>query len=102
MLPYYEDLAVTYARMLDPDAEEADWWREVTRIVLHIDPDREPDRAWQAFESHFARAKMGGKAWILAVTPARLASRRQCLTKAGLAPSTIRFPCLTVAFSRQP
>jgi hypothetical protein len=25
--------------------------------VLHIDPEREPDRAWQAFESHLARAK---------------------------------------------
>jgi hypothetical protein len=38
------------------DAEGADW-REVVRIVLHIDPDREPDRARQAFNSHLARAK---------------------------------------------
>jgi hypothetical protein len=38
------------------DAEGADW-REVARIVLHIGPDREPDRARQAFASHLARAK---------------------------------------------
>jgi hypothetical protein len=43
-------------RLLDADAEGADW-REVARIVLHIDPDREPDRVRQAFESHLARAK---------------------------------------------
>jgi hypothetical protein len=35
---------VTYLRLLDADAEGADW-REVARIVLHIDPDREPERA---------------------------------------------------------
>jgi hypothetical protein len=53
---YDEEHAVTYMRMLDADAEGADW-REVARIVLHIDPDREPDRARQAFESHLARAR---------------------------------------------
>jgi hypothetical protein len=36
--------------------EVADW-REVPRIVLHIDPEREPDRARAAFDSHLARAK---------------------------------------------
>ena len=50
-----EGHAVTYMRLLDAD-EGADC-REVARIVLHIDPEREPDRAWQAFESHLARAK---------------------------------------------
>jgi hypothetical protein len=48
--------AVTHLRMLDADADGADW-REVARIVLHIDPDHEPDRARQAFESHLARSK---------------------------------------------
>ena len=38
------DLFVTYLRLLDADDEGADW-REVARIVLHIDPDREPARA---------------------------------------------------------
>jgi hypothetical protein len=53
---YDQQHAVTYMRLLDADAEGADW-REVARIVLHIDPDREPDRARLAFESHLARAK---------------------------------------------
>ena len=53
---YDEWHAVTYVRMLDADAEGADW-REVVRIVLKIDPEREPDRARRAFDSHLARAK---------------------------------------------
>jgi hypothetical protein len=47
---------ITYLRLLDADSEGADW-REVSRIVLHIDPDREPERARFAFDSHLARAK---------------------------------------------
>ncbi|MCK1305730.1 hypothetical protein IVB45_06295 [Bradyrhizobium sp. 4] len=42
--------------MLDADAEGADW-REVSRIILRIDPEREPARARPAFESHLERAK---------------------------------------------
>ena len=38
-----QEHAITYVRMLDADAEGADW-REVARIELHIDPDRKPDR----------------------------------------------------------
>jgi hypothetical protein len=47
---------VTYLRLLDADAEGADW-AEVARIVLHIDPSNEPERARRAWESHLARAK---------------------------------------------
>ena len=47
---------VTYLRVLDADTEGADW-REIARIVLQIDPDREPDRARRAFETHLARAR---------------------------------------------
>src|SRR4029077_3383872 len=53
---YDEEHVVTYLRLLDADAEGADW-REVAKIVLHIDPDREPERARKAFDSHLARAK---------------------------------------------
>jgi len=53
---YDQEHLVTYLRLLDADADGADW-REVARIVLHIEPDREPDRARQAFDSHMARAK---------------------------------------------
>jgi hypothetical protein len=48
---------VTYLRLLDADAEGADW-QEVAKIVLHIDPEREPDRARRAWESDLARAKL--------------------------------------------
>lgn len=53
---YDEEHLVTYLRLLDADLEGADW-REVARIVLHIDPQREPERARMAFETHLARAK---------------------------------------------
>jgi hypothetical protein len=53
---YDEQHLVTYLRLLDAQAEGADW-REVARIVLHIDPTREPDRAKRAWESHLARAR---------------------------------------------
>ena len=48
---------------------------EVARIVLHIDPEREPDRARPAFESHLARAK-----WMTKDTGT-------CFAAAGLADS---------------
>jgi hypothetical protein len=47
---------VTYLRLLDADAEGADW-REVARIVLHLDPEHESDRARRSFDSHLSRAK---------------------------------------------
>jgi hypothetical protein len=37
-------------RLLDADAQGADW-REVTRVMLHLDPERESDRARRAFNS---------------------------------------------------
>jgi len=59
--PVYDQWhAVTYMRLLDADAEGAGW-REVVRTVLHIDPEREPDRARQAFESHLARARWAAR-----------------------------------------
>jgi hypothetical protein len=53
---YDEEHIITCLRMLDANAEGADWC-EVARLVLHLDPEREPDRARKAFESHLARAK---------------------------------------------
>jgi len=53
---YDEQHLVTYLRLLDAEAEGADW-REVARIVLHIDPAKEPDRARRAWDSHLARAR---------------------------------------------
>ncbi|WP_390893020.1 DUF2285 domain-containing protein [Bradyrhizobium diazoefficiens] len=56
MTSYDEHHVVTYIRLLQAEGEGADW-REVARIVLHIDPDHEPDRARNAYESHLSRAK---------------------------------------------
>jgi hypothetical protein len=56
LTPYDEQHAVTYARLLDAEADNADW-REVARIVLQIDPALDPDRARRTFDSHLARAK---------------------------------------------
>ena len=53
---YDEEHFITYLRLLDADADGADW-RQVARIVLHLDPEREPGRARRPFDSHLSRAK---------------------------------------------
>ena len=53
---YDKEHLVTYLRLLDAHAEGADW-REVARVVLHLDPEHECDRVRKAFDSHLARAK---------------------------------------------
>jgi hypothetical protein len=53
---YDEEHIVTYLRLLDADAEGADW-RDVSRIVKRMDPDTEADRARLAFGSHLSRAR---------------------------------------------
>ena len=53
---YDEEHMITYMRVLDADQTGADW-REVSRIVLRIDPDTEADRARTAFKSHLSRAR---------------------------------------------
>ena len=56
LTPYDHERLITYLRLLDADAEGAHW-QTIARIVLHIDPIREPVRARRAFDSHLARAK---------------------------------------------
>ena len=56
LTPYDCEHLVTYLRLLDADTEGADW-KELARLVLHIDPTREPFRARRSWESHLARAK---------------------------------------------
>ena len=56
LMPYDHEHLVTYPRLLDADADGADW-REVAHIVLRLDPGREPARARWAFERHLSRAK---------------------------------------------
>jgi len=54
--PYDEEHFVTYLRLLDADAEGADW-SEVARIVLHRDPRSEPELTRRCWEDHLARAR---------------------------------------------
>ena len=44
-----------YLRLLDAESDGAPWG-DVARIVLNLDPDREPDRARRAHDTHLARA----------------------------------------------
>jgi hypothetical protein len=53
---YDERHFLTYARLLDAETANADW-REVSRIVLLLDPGREPQRAHQCWQSHLACAR---------------------------------------------
>jgi hypothetical protein len=56
LTPYDNDHLVTYLRLLDAAAEGADW-TEAARLVLGIDPEREPERARFTWESHLGRAR---------------------------------------------
>ena len=47
---YDEQHVVTYLRLLDAETDGADW-QEVAKLVLHIDPAREPVRARRAWET---------------------------------------------------
>ena len=60
LTPYDESRLILYLRLLDAEAEGADW-REVARLVLHRDPDAEPDRSRLCWENHLKRAH-----WIAA------------------------------------
>ncbi len=53
---YDEAHFVTYMRLLDAEADKADW-TEVACIVLHRDPIAETDRTRACWESHLARAQ---------------------------------------------
>lgn len=53
---YDQSHAKLYLRLLDADAQGADW-REVVEALFSICPTREPDRASRVYSSHLARAK---------------------------------------------
>jgi hypothetical protein len=54
--PYDEQHFITYIRLLDANAEGADW-REVASLVLHRDPAKHTDRTRRCWETHLKRAK---------------------------------------------
>jgi len=53
--PYDERLLTSYVRLLDAEAEGADW-REAVAIIFGLDPEKEPERAKIVHDSHLARA----------------------------------------------
>ena len=53
---YDEEHIDTYLRVLNAVQDGADW-REISRIVLHVDPNQDCERARLVFDSHLARAK---------------------------------------------
>lgn len=54
--PYDEAHFITYIRLLDAEAEGADW-REVARIVLHRDASVDQDRVHHCWAAHLRRAQ---------------------------------------------
>jgi hypothetical protein len=76
---YDEEHLITYLRLLDADAEGADW-REVARIVLHIDPEHQSERARRAFDSHLIARQMDDGARL----PAPATWGRFCLKRTAM------------------
>lgn len=52
---YDEALCGHYLRLLDAEAEGADWC-EAVALIFGVDPEREPERARRVYDSHLARA----------------------------------------------
>lgn len=46
----------TYIRLLDAEADGADW-EEVVRVIFGLDPAGEPERAERIHKSHLSRAR---------------------------------------------
>lgn len=56
LTPYDEARLCLYLRLLDAEAEGADW-RDVARIVLKRDPAGEPERSRLCWSTHLCRAR---------------------------------------------
>jgi hypothetical protein len=69
--PYDESHFVTYIRLLDANAEGADW-REAVHYIFEIDPEADPERARQVHDNHLKRAKwMTETGYLLLLQKAR-------------------------------
>lgn len=67
--PYDEAHLTDYLRLLDADADGADW-REAAAVIFDINPGLEPERAERMHASHLARAR-----WMTEVGYAHLLAR---------------------------
>jgi hypothetical protein len=74
---YDESHFVTYLRLLDADAEGADW-QEAVKIIFEIDPLAEPERARKVHDNHLERARwMTETGYRLLLEKARPKAERQ-------------------------
>lgn len=48
---------VTYARLLDAEQDPSATWEEAARLVLRLDPARDPVHARCVYDAHLARAQ---------------------------------------------
>ena len=53
--PYDRRHLTSYLRLLDAEAEGADW-KEVVAVIFGLDAEKEPERAKLVYDSHLARA----------------------------------------------
>ncbi|ETI60087.1 hypothetical protein C100_19925 [Sphingobium sp. C100] len=60
-----------YVRLLDADAEKADW-REVVEVLFGLDAKAEPERAQRIYTSHLDRAKLMTKSGFCELLQGRL------------------------------
>ena len=80
LTPYDEQHLITYLRLLDADAEGADW-REVAKIVLHIDPDREPERATPRLREPSGAGQVDDRTRISAFAARRRAKLKEIIVR---------------------
>ncbi|HEV2561174.1 MAG TPA: DUF2285 domain-containing protein [Rhizomicrobium sp.] len=52
---YDYTMLICYLRLLDAETAKADW-RDVARIVLKVDPNKEYSRAKRMYDTHMKRA----------------------------------------------
>jgi hypothetical protein len=69
LTPYDEAHLIDYLRLLDADADGADW-QEAVAVIFDIDPAEEPYRAQRMYATHLARAR-----WMTEVGYAHLLAR---------------------------
>lgn len=72
--PYDQQHFITYARLLDADAAQADW-HEVARIVLLQNPDSDPEQARLCWQTHLDRAK-----WVATTGYQQLIAEAEIMT----------------------
>lgn len=68
---YDESHLKLYVRLLDADAESADW-REVVEVLFGLDAKAEPERALRIYTSHLDRAKWMTKSGFCELLQGRL------------------------------